>query len=90
MQSPRSAAHTPFRSHAAILYLNSSGPGGTYTGGTLRFPARAVEVIPASGTLIAFPCGHDFEHRVSVVSGGPRYTVAMWCTTQPDREEPWP
>ncbi|MFF4361657.1 2OG-Fe(II) oxygenase [Streptomyces sp. NPDC001604] len=82
--------HTPFRSHAAILYLNSSGMGGDYMGGTLRFPARAVEVIPASGTLVAFPCSRDFEHEVGVVSGGHRYTVAIWCTTHPDHEEPWP
>jgi hypothetical protein len=80
--------HTPFRTHAAILYLNSSGPD--YTGGTLRFPIRGVEVIPASGTLVAFPCGRDFEHQVGAVSGGSRYTLAIWCTTYPDHEEPWP
>jgi hypothetical protein len=81
--------HTPFRSHAAILYLNSGGPGGDFTGGILRFPARAVEIIPAPGTLVAFPCGRDFEHEVGVISGGPRYTVAMWTTTHPDHEAPW-
>jgi predicted 2-oxoglutarate/Fe(II)-dependent dioxygenase YbiX len=47
-------------------------------------------VIPASGTLVAFPCGRDFEHEVAAVSGGPRYTLAIWVTTDADHEEPWP
>nr|WP_157554631.1 2OG-Fe(II) oxygenase [Herbidospora sakaeratensis] len=81
--------HTPHRSHAAILYLNSAGPGGGYSGGSLRFPSRELEVIPAAGTLVAFPCDRRFEHEVGVVEDGDRYTLAIWCTTLPDHEEPW-
>jgi predicted 2-oxoglutarate/Fe(II)-dependent dioxygenase YbiX len=82
--------HTPYRSHAAILYLNSGGQDGDYSGGMLRFPERRFEVVPRAGTLVAFPCGRAFEHEVGVIADGSRYTFALWMTRHSEREERWP
>lgn len=79
--------HTPWRDCTALLYLNTSGVD--YTGGVLHFPRRGQTVTPAAGTLVGFTCGRDDQHEVTRVSGGSRYSVAVWTTLDPDFAEAW-
>ncbi|MBF9131561.1 2OG-Fe(II) oxygenase [Plantactinospora sp. S1510] len=81
--------HTPFRSHAAMLYLNTSGPAGDYRGGLLRFPGMGREISPTAGTLVGFTSGRAHQHEVTTVRDGIRYAVAFWLTPHRTHEEHW-
>lgn len=69
--------HTPQRDYSAIVYLNSE-----FEGGPLIFPSRGT-LIPAPGTLVAFPSNRDFPHEVPPVTKGKRYSMPIWFTLKP-------
>jgi predicted 2-oxoglutarate/Fe(II)-dependent dioxygenase YbiX len=81
--------HTPFRSHAAMLYLNTSGTTDGFRGGVLRFPDVGRDIVPVAGTLVGFTCGRVHQHEVTAVEDGIRYAVAFWMTLHCDRAERW-
>lgn len=67
--------HTPQRDYTGLLYLNDN-----FTGGELIFPDRDVVITPKPGLLVAFPCNHEFVHRVPKVLSGKRYSLPIWFT----------
>jgi predicted 2-oxoglutarate/Fe(II)-dependent dioxygenase YbiX len=71
--------HTFWRSHTALLYLNTSREA--FDGGILRLPALDAEVVPAAGLLVGITCGHDHRHEVTEVTRGSRISLAIWMTT---------
>jgi hypothetical protein len=79
--------HTHWRDYTAMLYLNTNGLD--YEGGLLRFPSIGQEVAPRAGMLVGFPCGRQYQHEVSTVHRGCRYSVSMWMTRDPSYAERW-
>lgn len=68
---------------AAVLYLNESGTD--FKGGNLRFtPCEMIpmgfEYVPKARELVVFQ-GMEFQHSVTKVYHGDRYTLPMWFTT---------
>ena len=79
--------HTPWRDYTAILYLNNYEKD--FRGGLVRFPSLGQEVAPERGLLIGFPCGHRYQHEVTMVQEGCRYALSMWLTLRPESAEYW-
>jgi predicted 2-oxoglutarate/Fe(II)-dependent dioxygenase YbiX len=79
--------HTFWRTHTALLYLNTSGDA--FEGGILRLPALEMEVVPAAGLLVGITCGQDHRHEVTEVTRGNRLSIAVWMTTDPADAEAW-
>lgn len=73
---------SPYRSHTAMIYLNSAG--SDFVGGTLMFPDSDDYVIPVAGMLVGFSC--NLKHLVTTVVGGPRKALAIWFSEDPKRE----
>ena len=74
--------HTPDRTYTSILYLSEG-----FAGGDLCFPNYGVRVRPKPGMLVVFPADGDHEHSVAQVREGFRYSMVMWLTDKPEREE---
>jgi predicted 2-oxoglutarate/Fe(II)-dependent dioxygenase YbiX len=72
--------HTPWRSHTCNLYLDDH-----YSGGEFAFPELAIEMVPAPGTLLAFPSTRGFKHNVFPITGGVRHSVLSWFTHDTSR-----
>lgn len=68
--------HCPWRTHVALLYLNTSGED--YEGGVLNLPTQGVRIEPVAGLLVAFPATHEYVHEVTEVVNGVRYSLAVW------------
>ena len=79
--------HTSWCDFAAILYLGTCGV--EFSGGELVFPNKGITAVPETGTLVAFPCGHEFEHEVREVTTGRRQAIYVWMTFDAGRAE-WP
>lgn len=58
---------------ASIVYLNDD-----YTGGELRFLDQKLSLSPKAGDLVVFPGNKNYEHEVSVITSGERYTIPLW------------
>jgi SM-20-related protein len=70
---------------AVVIFLNGHGAADGYTGGELKlygllqgepWQRVGVPVVPAPGTLVAFPA--DVVHEVAPVTAGERLTVVTW------------
>jgi predicted 2-oxoglutarate/Fe(II)-dependent dioxygenase YbiX len=79
--------HTYWRTYVGLLYLNTSGTD--YTGGVLRLPSVGMEIVPRTGLLVAFPCGRRYEHEVTPIISGSRFSIALWTSGDESRTEPW-
>jgi hypothetical protein len=79
--------HTPHRDYTGIIYLNSNDLH--FEGGVLRFPELGREVRPLAGQLVAFGCDRRYEHEVTPVTSGARYSLSCWLTRFPARAEYW-
>jgi hypothetical protein len=79
--------HTPYRDYTGIVYLNSEN--AHFSGGVLLFPELGREVRPLSGRLVAFGCDRRYEHEVTPVRTGARYSLSCWFTNLPAHAEPW-
>jgi predicted 2-oxoglutarate/Fe(II)-dependent dioxygenase YbiX len=80
---PRPGSGTEDRRVSVVVWLNSGASdasAGEFGGGTLRLFAPgqhdAHEIIPAAGTLVAFPS--EWPHEVLPVTYGTRDVVADW------------
>ena len=64
---------TAGRVFTSIVYLNSN-----FTGGETTFPSKMIDVAPAAGKLVAFPCSRDYIHGVRPIKNGPRVAIPSW------------
>jgi predicted 2-oxoglutarate/Fe(II)-dependent dioxygenase YbiX len=83
------------RLRSAVLYLNDSGCD--FDGGMFEFVDRAEyerssgrtvrrdgdPLVPRAGTLVMFTSGPENVHRVTPITRGRRYTLAMWLAEDP-------
>lgn len=79
--------HTPYHSHAAMVYLNTSGTD--YQGGAICFPGHGMAVAPQAGDLVSFLCSHVHEHEVKTIESGMRYSISIWLTKDAGHAEAW-
>ena len=79
--------HTSYHHSTAQLYLNNCGID--YEGGLLRFPSLEQEIIPQAGMLVGFMCDRNYEHEVTPIQRGQRYTITVWVTQDAERSEFW-
>jgi predicted 2-oxoglutarate/Fe(II)-dependent dioxygenase YbiX len=79
--------HTPDRDYTGIVYLSSSAL--QFGGGVLRFPERGTEVRPQAGRLVAFGCDRRYEHEVTPVTSGARYSLSCWLTNARAHAQDW-
>ena len=59
-----------------LVYLNNTDED--FFGGQLYFPFQKGIVEPKVGTLVVFPTGHFYPHKVLPFSGGKRYLLKMF------------
>ena len=79
--------HTPYHHCTAVLYLNTCGVD--YEGGLLRFPSTQQQIIPKSGLLVGFLSNREYEHEVTRVQSGRRYSISIWVSLDSRRAEDW-
>jgi predicted 2-oxoglutarate/Fe(II)-dependent dioxygenase YbiX len=79
--------HTSFHHCVGVLYLNDCGRD--YEGGVVRIPSLKFEMAPQTGLLLGFLCGHDYQHEVTAIQSGRRYTIAIWITRDSEHAELW-
>jgi predicted 2-oxoglutarate/Fe(II)-dependent dioxygenase YbiX len=77
--------HAFWRTHAGILYLNTSGVD--YEGGELHLPGVNRIIAPTKGMFVAFPSGRHHVHEVTEVKAGRRRTLSIWLTLDLSRVE---
>jgi hypothetical protein len=58
-----------------ICYLNDD-----YEGGEINFPRFNISYKPAANELLIFPSNYIYNHSVSEVTSGTRYSVVSWLT----------
>jgi hypothetical protein len=77
--------HSFWRTHAGVLYLNTSGVD--YEGGILQLPGVDQAIVPTRGLFAAFPSGRRHVHEVTEIKAGRRRTLSIWLTMDPSRVE---
>lgn len=66
--------------YTTVLYLNDNFTGGNTF---INFiDGETIEIEPKIGRMVAYN-GHKFEHGVTEVSNGLRYTLPIWYTIKP-------
>lgn len=88
--------NTPHYDYSGLLYLNDYGDD--FEGGQFYFydeepeeghevPSDTLHMVhPRAGRMLAFTSGTENTHRVSLVTSGTRYVIAMWFTCDKRRE----
>ena len=64
-----------FNNISATIYLNDDFEGGEY-----HFPVQNKTFTPKIGDLIIFPGNMYYNHIISKVTSGSRYTIPLWYT----------
>jgi alkanesulfonate monooxygenase SsuD/methylene tetrahydromethanopterin reductase-like flavin-dependent oxidoreductase (luciferase family) len=64
-----------FNNMSATIYLNDDFEGGEY-----HFPAQNKTFRPKVGDLIIFPGNMYYNHIISRITSGSRYTIPLWYT----------
>ncbi len=64
-----------FNNMSATIYLNDDFEGGEY-----HFPVQNKTFKPKAGDLIVFPGNMHYNHIISKVTSGSRYTIPLWYT----------
>lgn len=59
----------------ALIY-----PNDDYTGGHIQFPDYDLDIKPEAGDLVMFPANNAYNHIVTEVEDGIRYTMPIWWT----------
>ena len=63
-----------YLTNSSIVYLNDD-----YEGGEIYFPKFDFSYKPKKGDAIIFSCDtEEYQHGVTTVTKGSRYTIAMW------------
>lgn len=65
--------HCHTRTMTAVLYLNTIACNGATV-----FPQHNIKVFPKKGSLLTFPCDHDYIHGVSPVGPNIRIAALLW------------
>ena len=58
---------------ASIYYINDD-----YEGGEISFPDHNLRIKPKPNSLIFFPGNENYEHEVTKILSGDRYSSSMW------------
>jgi predicted 2-oxoglutarate/Fe(II)-dependent dioxygenase YbiX len=58
---------------SVTIYLNDDFEGGEY-----YFPVQNKAFKPKAGDLIIFPGNMNYNHIISKVTAGSRYTIPLW------------
>lgn len=58
---------------STVYYLNDD-----YVGGEINFPRFNVSIKPESNSMIVFPSTYVYNHSVSEITDGIRYSVVSW------------
>ena len=58
---------------STLVYIND-----TYEGGSINFPNQNFGVKPKAGDLVIFPGNNAYQHEVTEVVSGKRYTMPSW------------
>lgn len=61
------------RTVSTIYYLNDN-----YSGGEINFPRFNITIKPKSNQMLIFPSTYVYNHSVSPVVDGTRYSVVSW------------
>lgn len=64
-----------FNNISATIYLNDDFEGGEY-----YFPVQHIGFRPKIGDLIIFPGNQNYNHIISIITSGSRYTIPLWYT----------
>lgn len=64
-----------FNNMSAIIYLNDDFNGGEYI-----FPLQNKKFKPKIGDLIIFPGNMHYNHIITKIISGSRYTIPLWYT----------
>jgi hypothetical protein len=64
-----------FNNMSVTIYLNDDFEGGDY-----YFPTQGKAFRPKAGDLIIFPGNLHYNHIISRVTSGSRYTIPLWYT----------
>lgn len=73
---------TPWRSHGAVLYINSD-----FTGGDFFYKDHDIEIIPKPKLLVLHRAGLEDMHGVREILSGTRYTVTCFATKDKTHED---
>lgn len=66
--------HTKYhRRISSIYYLNDN-----YEGGEINFPRFNISYKPEANTMLLFPSAYVYNHYISEVTEGTRYSVVSW------------
>lgn len=79
--------------YSAIVYLNAQAPSPSpvcFSGGSFVFLDNDVDraVAPVAGRLLTFTSGFENPHMVEKVTGGHRFALSAWFTTNPKHAYP--
>lgn len=58
---------------ASIYYINDD-----YEGGEINFPDYNLKIKPKANSLLFFPGNEDYEHEVTKILSGDRYSSSVW------------
>jgi hypothetical protein len=61
------------RTITVIVYLNDD-----YEGGNLVFADRQMNIQPAIGDVVIFPCGPEYIHLSRPIMSGTKYALTLW------------
>lgn len=59
---------------SSVIYLNDD-----YEGGELYFPDHNLSIKPEAGDWITWPGNRWYQHGVSEITSGVRYTLSVWA-----------
>lgn len=66
--------HTKYHRRISIIYyLNDD-----YEGGEINFPRFNISYKPKANTMLMFPSAYVYNHSISEVTKGTRYSVVSW------------
>lgn len=66
---------------SCLIYINDN-----YVGGAINFPNQNFYYQPVAGDLIIFPGNNNFQHEVTEIVSGKRYTMPSWYCFDIDEE----
>jgi hypothetical protein len=72
------------REFGSVIYLNNN-----YSGGHTYYPQHGVEVVPKTGTLVIHPGNKNYEHGVTPIADGIRYTISSFWTQDQSFHDDW-
>lgn len=66
-----------YRDYGSIIYLNDN-----FDGGNTYYPNKNFTIKPKTGAIAVHPGSKEYEHGVTTVENGTRYTIASFWTKE--------